>query len=83
MAAVLALAMREKSALLLIDERKVRKIARIVYGRKVIGTVRILIEAKHSGLIPNIRKPIENMRINGYWIHGSIVEYALQIAGEC
>lgn len=81
-ASVLVLSEQEKSALLLIDERKARKIARVVYGREVIGTARVLIEAKQSGFIPNIRKPINNMRTNGYWIHDNIVEYALKLAGE-
>ena len=81
-ASVLKLAIQEKSALLLIDERKARKIARTVYGLDVIGTVRVLIDAKQAGLIPEVRELIEEMRINGYWIHNSIVEYALQIAGE-
>lgn len=81
-ASVLNLAIRKESAFLLIDERKARQIARTVYGLDVIGTIRILIDAKKMGFITNISELIEQMRANGYWIHGSIIEYALQVAGE-
>jgi uncharacterized protein len=57
-ASVLKLAIQEKSALLLIDERKARKIARTVYGLDVIGTVRVLIDAKQAGLIPKVREEL-------------------------
>ncbi len=76
------LAVWEKSAFLLIDERKARKIARLVYGLDVIGTVRVLIDARQAGLIPSVRKLIEEMRTNGYWLHDRIVEYALKAADE-
>jgi predicted nucleic acid-binding protein len=81
-AAVLSLALQEKHSRVLIDERKARKIARMVYGLDVVGTVRVLIDSKHAGLISNVQKLIEKMRTNGYWIHDSIVEYALQLLAE-
>lgn len=81
-AAVIDLALKEPHAGVLIDERKGRKIARLVYGMNVLGTVRILINAKDAGLIPGIKEIIQQMRANGYWIHDSIVSHALQVAGE-
>ncbi len=81
-AAVISLALRENIDVVLIDERKARKIARLVYGLKVIGTTRLLIESKRAGLIDNVEAVIHVMRQNGYWIHDNIVQFALRIAGE-
>lgn len=81
-AAVISLALKESHAKVLIDERKGRKIARLVYGLDVRGSVRVLNEAKKAGLIPNIQDLIQQMRANGYRIHDSIVEYSLWVAGE-
>lgn len=81
-ASVISLALKKSQTKVLIDERKARKIARLVYGLEVLGTVRVLIEAKKASLISNIQKPIQQMRANGYRIHDSIVEYSLWVAGE-
>jgi predicted nucleic acid-binding protein len=45
-AAVIGLALEEKATIVLIDERKARKVARDIYGLQPIGTTRILVEAK-------------------------------------
>jgi len=45
-AAVISLAREQKASLVLIDERKARKVARDIYGLQPIGTTRILVEAK-------------------------------------
>jgi len=66
----------------LIDERKARKVARTVYGLQVIGTARLLVEAKREGIIDNVNKAVQEMRQGGYWIHDDIVEFVLREAGE-
>ena len=66
----------------LIDERKARKIARKIYGIQVVGSARILVEAKHRGLISNVREAIEGMRSAGYWIHDDIMKAAVEQAAE-
>jgi len=81
-AAVISLALKEQADKVLIDERKARKIARLVYKQNVIGTVRVLVQSKQEGLIPNIKEVVDLMRANGYWIHDAILEYALQMVGE-
>lgn len=81
-AAVISLPLKKSQTKVLIDERKARKIGRLVYGLEVLGIVRVLIEAKKASLISNIQKPIQQMRANGYRIHDSIVEYSLWVAGE-
>lgn len=81
-AAVIALAIKEGISSILIDERKARKTARLIYNLNVLGTARILIEAKNAGLIHSVGDVFKRMQQNGYWIHNNIVDYALKIAHE-
>lgn len=81
-AAVIQLARAEQAEQLLMDERKGRKIARSTYGLSVIGTAGILVEAKKREHLDSVKEALHQMRENGYYIHESIVEVALQRAGE-
>lgn len=81
-AGVIALARELGIGLVLIDERKARKVARDVYGLQPIGTARILIEAKKKMLLTEIAPLLEALRREGYWIHEDIVRAALCEAGE-
>jgi predicted nucleic acid-binding protein len=66
-AAVIQLARQEHIARILIDERKGRKIARQAYGLSVLGTMRLLINAKRANLLHNVGGLIQRMREQGYW----------------
>ena len=66
----------------LIDEQKARKIARQVYGLSVIGTARVLVEAKRQGLLSSVRDILETIRENGYWFSDQIVNATLKAADE-
>jgi len=81
-AAVIELARELNVNLVLIDERKARKIARTIYGLHVIGSARVLVEAKRHGLLDNVGAALQAMRNGGYWIGDSIVDAALKQAGE-
>lgn len=81
-ASVIQLARQLGVNTVLIDERKARRVARNVYGLNVIGTVRILVEAKRRGLLGSVKEVLSRMRHGGYWIHEDIVQYALREAGE-
>ncbi len=81
-AAVIQLARECEADFVLIDERKGRKIARNIYNMSVIGTARILVEARHRGIIGSVREAIVGMRSGGYRIHDNILEFALRMAGE-
>ncbi|MGD0091374.1 MAG: DUF3368 domain-containing protein [Planctomycetota bacterium] len=81
-AAVIELALERHAAFILMDERKGRKIAREVYGLQVMGTARLLVEAKHRGVQINLAETLKGMRACGYWIHDDIVAFALKAAGE-
>ena len=78
--AVITLALKANIDLVLIDERKARKIARTIYEKNVVGTTQILLQAKKDGLLSNVGDILEAMRENGYWIHENIIEYALRAA---
>jgi len=82
-AAVIGLARElDSTNYVLLDERKARKIARTVYGLPVIGSARVLVEAKRHGLIDNVSVALQAMRDGGYWIGDSIVDAVLKQAGE-
>jgi predicted nucleic acid-binding protein len=81
-AETISLALQSSAALVLMDERKGRKIARGIYGLSVIGTGRLLTEAKKAGFISAVRPLIDQMRLNGYWLSDKIVEEILRQAGE-
>ena len=81
-AATISLARQESADLVLIDEVKGRRVARNVYGLAVIGTGRLLVEAKESSLISHVRPLLERIRGNGYWISDKIFSEILRQAGE-
>jgi predicted nucleic acid-binding protein len=65
-----------------IDERKARRVARSVYGLRVIGAARILVEAKRRGYLKRVDETIRRIRDGGYWLHDDIVRSVLREAGE-
>jgi predicted nucleic acid-binding protein len=81
-ASVIQLARERSIHCVLIDERKGRQIAREIYGLKVIGSARVLVEAKRQGYLDNVEKAITAMRQHGYWLHENIVTAILKKAGE-
>lgn len=82
-ASVIQLAGETKANYVLIDERKGRKIARDIFGFKVIGTARILVEAKKKGILnSSVGDALSRLKESGYWIHDNIVRAALREAGE-
>jgi len=81
-ASVIYLARRLQVNLVLMDEKKGRKIARDIYNLQTIGTMRILLEGKRSGLITSVRASINEIKASGYWFHDHIVQRTLIEAGE-
>lgn len=75
------LALEEKLDLVLIDDLKARKFAKM-YGLEIIGTMGILLEAKKNGLVTEIRPLISELLINGIRISNKIIEMSLEAAQE-
>ena len=81
-ASVIQTALNQNIRTVLIDERKGRKIARRVYSLTTIGTARVLVEAKKSGLIERVAPLFEILRKESYWIAEPIVNWALAESEE-
>jgi predicted nucleic acid-binding protein len=76
------LALRDQPSVLLMDEARGRRVARDIYGLKVVGTGRLLVEAKQMGAVTAVKPLIESIRENGYWLSDRIVNEILKQAGE-
>jgi predicted nucleic acid-binding protein len=64
-ASVIQLARETKVDYVLIDERKARKVARDIFDLRVIGTVRILVEAKRKGILNGVREALKQLKEAG------------------
>jgi predicted nucleic acid-binding protein len=77
----IALAREIKNSILLIDEKKGRKIA-LENGIIVTGTPGVILKAKQSGHIPLILPLLEELKIIGFYIGKEIETRMLMDAGE-
>ena len=81
-AAVIATAASRGLTGVIIDERKGRRVASLVYHLQVKGTAGLLLAGKKRGLIPEIRPLIEGMKAKGYFLSPRLVQECLRLAGE-
>jgi len=72
---------KELKVTLLIDDAKARKYAKLL-NIEVMGTLGLLKIAKKSGLIQSVRKVIEDMLAEGYYIEDKLVRKILKDVGE-
>jgi hypothetical protein len=72
---------KELNATLLIDDAKARKYAKLL-NIEVIGTLGLLKMAKKSGLVQSVRKVIDDMLTEGYYIEDRLVRKILKDIGE-
>jgi predicted nucleic acid-binding protein len=72
---------KEQSAQLLIDEIRGRRAAAQL-GIEVIGTLRILAEARKLGQIDEVRPIIRDMQSSGYRLDRSLIRRFLERMGE-
>ncbi len=77
----IVLALEEKPELILIDDLKARKFAKM-NGLAVIGTMGLLLEGKQKGLIKEIKPLILKLLDNGIRISEKIIEITLKVAKE-
>lgn len=80
-AAVLALAEERGARLVIFDDSDARQYARDI-GLPFKGTVGVLLEAKENGLIDTIKPLLTQMQTNGIYLGKSVIDEALQQAGE-
>lgn len=80
--AALALALEIHADALLVDERRGHQVA-IQMGIKTIGVLGILLQAKTSGLVPQVRPLLDQLEQEArFWIAPSVRQRVLQLAGE-
>ena len=77
----IVLALEQKPDLVLIDDLKARKFAKM-NGLEIIGTMGILLDAKQKGLISEIKPLISELLLNGIRISNRIIEITLEAAQE-
>lgn len=77
----MALYKRLHANLLLLDDSRARKIARL-NDIEVIGSLGVLLLAKASNLLPAIKPSIDSIQAAGVYLSESLVAEALRLAGE-
>jgi len=75
-ASAIALALEFTNVLLILDDLKGRKHAEKL-GLRVTGTLGVLVKAKQSGCIPDLRPLIETLISSGFRVSRSIVEHLI------
>jgi uncharacterized protein len=81
-AEAIALAVEAESDLLLMDERRGR-LAATRLGRRVVGVLGVVVEAKAAGLIPAVHPILDSLtREAGFRISAALRERVLGTAGE-
>ena len=80
-AEAIALAQRESSSILLLDDLRARKLADRL-GLRRMGTVALLGQAKREGMIPKLKPMLDALVANGIYIRQELIAAALQEVGE-
>jgi predicted nucleic acid-binding protein len=80
-AEAIALAMELGDVLLILDDKKARRVAQQI-GLKVIGTVGMLLRAKRDGVITEIKPFLTALMQANFRISDGIIQEALRLSGE-
>ncbi|MBI5386660.1 MAG: DUF3368 domain-containing protein [Verrucomicrobia bacterium] len=80
-AEAIALAQRESTDVLLVDDLRARKLAQRL-GLRRMGTVALLGQAKRERLIPRLKPALDALLAHGIFIRPELIEAALKEAGE-
>lgn len=80
-ASAITLALESKNAILIIDEKKGRKVAQDL-NIHIIGTLRVLLIAKQKGVIPSVKNIIELLNNHSFRFNNALVEEVLLQVNE-
>ena len=81
-AAAITLAQQVSARLVLLDDRKARRVAEQAYDLPVRGTVRLLVDAKRLGLVDAVRPLLDALVSAGYRLSQRIIDAATESADE-
>jgi len=77
----LSLAIEIRADLLFVDERAGRRVAAAL-GLSVVGTLGVLLAAKRTGHIAEVRPLVDELLRQGFWVAPRLVKQALLAAAE-
>ena len=80
-AEALTLSKEKEADIILIDEKKARKVARRA-GFEVVGVLGLLLAAKNMALIPAVKPFIEELNKQGFRLSKKVTERVLKEPGE-
>jgi predicted nucleic acid-binding protein len=72
---------KERDESLLVDEREARREAQR-QGITVVGSLRVLTEAKHRGIIPQVKPVLDDLIAAGMYVSDVLYQTLLQQIGE-
>ena len=71
----------KRRCLIAVDDRSARRYAKNI-GLDVVGTVGILLHAKHLGVIASVREKVNALRTQHYYLSDDLIDKALELANE-
>ncbi|MDZ4170299.1 MAG: DUF3368 domain-containing protein [Coriobacteriia bacterium] len=78
----ITLATRAGARLVLMDDRRARRIAELAYRLRVKGVAGVLLQAKRARLVSAVRPLAHALRANGYRLSDRLIEALCREAGE-
>jgi predicted nucleic acid-binding protein len=79
--AVIALAAELENPVVVLDDKKARRVARQM-GMRVVGTVGLLLRAKREHMVPEVKSLLESLARGGFRLSKELHREALRLAGE-
>lgn len=80
-AAAISLALAQRARLILLDDKRARRIA-VQQGLVVVGTLGVLVRARWQGQLAAVRPVLDLMIAQGRYISPALLAQVLQAAGE-
>jgi predicted nucleic acid-binding protein len=80
-AAAIALAAEMSDIVIVLDDKKARRVARQM-GLKIVGTLGILLRAKQQGIIAEVHPILEKLKRTGFRCSPSLYDEVLRLSGE-
>jgi len=77
----IALAQKIENPILLLDDRRAKKVAQEI-GIECVGTLGVLLLAKREGVIEKIKPLIEQIKQTDFRVSDKIIETVVRLAGE-